>query len=115
MEMMQAEQQGWLESSPNPNELTKSMEQFLVSASLESSVSHLGVRWLLCVLFACPMTFSLQVYFPEESSREKLRRQWSNSKTPEDRWRQFENEVKKVNNQKGKLSKVSSLDFSEQC
>jgi len=74
MEMMQAEQQGWLESSPNPNELTKSMEQFLV-------------------------------YFPEESSREKLRRQWSNSKTPEDRWRQFENEVKKVNNQKGKLSK----------
>ena len=54
MEMMQAEQQGWLESSPNPDELTKSMEQFLVSASLESSVSHLGVHRLLCVLLACP-------------------------------------------------------------
>ena len=54
MEMMQAEQQGWLESSPNPDELTKSMEQFLVSASLESSACHLGVHWLLCVLLACP-------------------------------------------------------------
>lgn len=45
------------------------------------------------------------VYLPEEESREKLRRYWDNNKDPDNRWRQFETEVKRVNKNKGKSAK----------
>lgn len=76
LQMMQADQQGWLENDPSQpkDEMTKSMEQFLV-------------------------------YFPDEASKDKLRRQWANAKTSEDRWRQFENEVTRANKGKGRNAK----------